>query len=316
MSRFDNLTQPTGEGVCDYGLDSFSRIALTVINGLLAPFGTAENLVILFTIYKTTTLQNNSSLFICSLAAADLMVGLVMNPVVAVKSSLNITNNFHPLAIFTECLTLQTLPATTFSLCAISIDRYIAITIVFQYDELVTTKRCVLAICLYWLSTLILPVIRLIITEPEDLPNLWTAAVICTFVFPMAIICYCYYHIWKAAKRQEEQLAQLRVTDEKRAAAAVKNVKAAWTIGIIVGVCALFWTPSFVMGIVQNMMTDDCNKKQMNATWMWGQTVAFSLSTIDPIIYTFRNEDFMKACKRLLGRQRNVEGDVAKGQVS
>lgn len=316
MTQPNNLTQSTSEEICNDSLDPVSRISLIVINCILAPLGTVENLIVLITMYKTTSLHNSSSLFICSLAAADLMVGAIMHPVVAVKSSLNITYNMHPLAIFTECLTLQTLPATTFSLCAISIDRYIAITMVFKYDELVTTKRCIRVIGLFWLLTLILPAVRLTISDPEDLPNLWTAAVICTFVFPMVVICYCYYHIWKTAKRQEKRIAQLRVTDEKRAAAAVQNVKAAWTIGIIIGVCVLFWTPSFVMGVVQNMMADECKKKQMNATWMWGQTVAFSLSAIDPIIYTFRNTDFMKACKKLFRSQGNTVRDTTKRQTS
>ena len=320
MNYSNNFTRQTSGDEqlvdCNADLNPIPAIVLTVWNSFLAPLATVENTIILLTIYKTASLQNNSSLFICSLAVADLMVGIIMNPVVAVKSSLNITYNMHPLSIFTECLTLQTLPATTFSLCAISIDRYIAITMVFRYEELVTTKRCVWAIGLYWVSTLILPAVRLTITDVADLPHLWTAAVICTFVLPMAIICYCYYHIWKAAKQQGKRTAELRVADKKRAATAVKNVKAAWTIGIIIGVCVLLWTPSFLMGIAQNMMTNECSKKQMNATWMWGQTIVFSLSTVDPIIYAFRNSDFMKACRRLLVCRGNTVKETAGTWVS
>ena len=158
--------------MCKESLDPISIICLPIINGILAVTATAENMFVIIAICKVLSLRTTPNLRLCSLAVADLIVGILMNPVIAIKSKMNILGNVHPLSIFTECMSLQTLSATTFSLLAITIDRYIAVTKCFRYTELVTRKRSLYTIAICWIATLILPAIRLMITDISWLPHL------------------------------------------------------------------------------------------------------------------------------------------------
>ena len=293
--------------VCIETLDSVLVLCLPIINSILAVTATAENILVLVAIYKFSALQTTSSQFLCSLAVADLMVGMIMNPTIIVRISMNIYGNVHPLAVFAECLCVQTIAATMFSLLAISIDRYIAVTKVFRYKELVTKQKCTWVILLCWLATLLLPAVRLTITNVAYLPLLWLAAIILTFCLPMMIISFCYFHIWKVAKSQTRKIISQTVVERGHTAAIMRNAKAAWTVGIVITVCILFWTPTVTIGVIQNTTTNDCSKRKMNATWLWGITVPFALSSVNPVIYCFRTNGFKSALYKLLSFRRSEE---------
>lgn len=92
------------------------------------------NLLVLLTIYKQPRLHTISNYFIASLAVADLIVGLVLNPIWATRSAMNIWDDKEPLTIASECLSAYTVVATSLNLCVVSIDRYLAVVKVFRYD--------------------------------------------------------------------------------------------------------------------------------------------------------------------------------------
>ncbi|EDO26007.1 predicted protein, partial [Nematostella vectensis] len=98
-----------------------------ILNTILAVFSTAGNAIVLIAIWRTSSLHSTSNYFIASLAAADLSVGFIINPLWVAKSGLNIWENNHFLTIFTEFMSVQTLVTTTFNLAAVSVDRYVAV---------------------------------------------------------------------------------------------------------------------------------------------------------------------------------------------
>ena len=95
-----------------------------MISGFAAVAG---NTLVLTAVYRTPSLQVISNYFITSLSAADLLVGLVVNLLLLAKTVLNITTG-SPLALAAEIASLQSITATVYNLCAISADRFIAIT--------------------------------------------------------------------------------------------------------------------------------------------------------------------------------------------
>ena len=85
-----NGTGPEEQTMCEGALNKPSSTALTVLNGLSGMASIGGNLLVLLTIYKQTRLHTISNCFIASLAVADIIVGLVLNPIWATRSAMNI----------------------------------------------------------------------------------------------------------------------------------------------------------------------------------------------------------------------------------
>ena len=92
-------------------------------------------------------------------------------------------------------LWIHTATATTFHLCCVSVDRFIAIRFPFRYQDIVTKKRCCTVIILVWLISLDL--LRNIASAV-----LWLSLAFITFIASLFVITFCYIFMFKAARRQ------------------------------------------------------------------------------------------------------------------
>ena len=105
-------------------------VALSCMSGVLAIVG---NAVVLIAIYRTKALHTISNFFIASLAAADMLVGILLNPLLSAKAVIySYLNPDLPIrgSVFDKVedfAWIQAVVATTFGLTAISVDRYIAV---------------------------------------------------------------------------------------------------------------------------------------------------------------------------------------------
>lgn len=287
---------------CEGALDAISSISLTILNSLSGLASVGGNIPVLLAIYKFPRLHTTSNYFIASLANADFVVGLVINPIWAIKSALNIWENQAPITIAAECLSIHTIAATTFSLCAVSIDRYLAVVSVFRYSFLLTVQRCRVAIFLTWLSAILMPVPRLFLKDPLDLPKLWIAGSVLIFIIPLSIIAFCYFHIFRAARSQARKIRVTSVqneTERKEAANHLKERKAALTIAIIIGLFILFWSPGMILSTVQMLIADDCLKIELIRWWSWSALLAFTNSAVNPWVYAIRAGEFRGAFWKL-----------------
>ena len=300
-----NSTAADKQVECEGALDQHSSISLTVLNissGLLSIGG---NLFVLLAIYKEPRLHTISNYFIASLAMADFLVGLVLNPIWAIKSALNIWENQAPITLAAECLSIHTITATTLSLCAVSIDRYLAVVLVFRYNLILNVKRCRIIICLIWLCACLVPLSRVFLHDPLELPKLWITGSILIFVIPLNVIAFCYFHIFKVARSQATKIRVANINNETERKTAVnrrKEKKAALTIAIIIGLFIIFWSPTMILSSVQMFIANDCVKMKLIRWWFWTTLLAFANSFINPWVYAVRAEEFRSAFWRLLGR--------------
>ena len=229
-----------------------------------------------------------------------------MDPLYAVKAGLPILDNSHPLAVVAEVITLQTLTATTYSLCCVSIDRYLAIVVVFRYESYITAERCLRLIFLVWICSFIVPLPRPFVTEFDALPTLWLISYIVVFIVPLSGISFCYFHIYNTAKAQARRIACEHTMDRREAVKMLKNRKAAWTAALVIGACFALWFPSCVLSFVQTFTTDECLKLHIDySTWFWVDTLAFASSALNPWIYFLRSREFKQALKRIVAKNNS-----------
>ena len=284
---------------CSGALSSTDIVVLSTMNIILGLFSVFGNVLIVAAIYKVPTQRTVSNAFIASMSVADFSVGLLMNPLWVAKSVLNIWKSDNKLSTVIEVLTMQTIVATTLSLCAVSMDRYIAVT-KMRYHEIMTWKRVRITILSIWLFSILFACLRLFIRDPFQLPKLWLATTVVTVITPITLISICYYFIFKAARQQIRRISLEETFNPDEAIIQLKNRKAACTIGIIVGVFTICWSPSLVISLVQFFTSDLCKKTRINGYWFWGALAEFSNSAFNPFIYCMRSREFRKAVKRAI----------------
>ena len=300
----------TGNGTSDCTGELLypSTILLAILYSISGVMSLGGNGVVLWAIYKTPSLHTYSNYYIASLALADFVVGLIVNPLWAAKSALNIWENQHPLTIATEFMSVQTVLTTTWNLAIISIDRYFAVTSVYRYLRVMTTWKCLAAILFVWCFSILLASVRLLITDIFDLPKLWISVAILGVTVPLSVITYCYYYIFKVATRQVKQIAveTSLPSDNSKLVEVKKNKKAAWTIGIVIGIFLVLYLPSMTISGIQLITTDDCLKIKIIRAWFWGGFFAYSSSCCNPWVYAARSREFRPAFRHISSRVKCI----------
>ena len=310
-------------------LHYISSIFLAVLHAISGFLSTAGNFVVLLAIYQTPSLHSVSNYYIASLAVGDFLVGALLSPLWVTKSVLNVWQNEHPLTVAAELMSVQTLITTTFNLAAVSLDRYLAIINPMYYVRVVTLFRCVFSIAVIWLFSIAFSCLRLVITDPLDLPKLWIAVAVIGYTLPFVVISYSYYHIYKTARRQSRRIeAEARAvstvaaeagSSDSVASETKRNRKAANTVGVIIGIYLLLAFPSMIVSGIQLVTTNGCLKIRIIRVWFWGALCSFSSSAVNPWIYAARNRDYRRAFKLIFKcwfakktRERTVASTRAK----
>lgn len=294
---------------CSGELEYVSSIFLAVLHSISGFVSAAGNFVVLLAIYQTPSLHSVSNYYIASLAVGDFVVGVFLSPLWVTKSVLNVWQNQHPLTVAAEFMSVQTLITTTFNLAAVSLDRYLVITNPLYYMRVMTLFRCVVSIAVIWVFSVAFSCLRLVVTDPLNLPKLWIAVAIVGYTLPFVVISYSYYHIYKTARSQSRRIeAEARAVStvvseaahsDSVASETKRNRKAANTIGVIIGIYLLLASPSMIISGIQLVTTNSCLKIRIIRFWFWGALCSFSSSAVNPWIYAARNRDYRQAFKRV-----------------
>ena len=145
------------ELMCSAGLTDGMHHELTflsIFHVLLCIIASVGNAVILVALHKESSLHPPSKLLFRCLAASDLCVGLVSEPLAviywisAVKQLWNVC--YH--ALFSSFIASYTLCSVSlFTLTAISVDRLLALSLGLRYRQIVTLKRTYVIVVTFWI---------------------------------------------------------------------------------------------------------------------------------------------------------------------
>ncbi|XP_070780583.1 adenosine receptor A2b-like isoform X1 [Enoplosus armatus] len=316
---------------------------------VIACLAVAGNILVCWAVCLNSNLQSITNFFVVSLAVADIAVGLLAIPF-AITISTGFCADFFG-CLFIACFVLILTQSSIFSLLAIAVDRYIAIKNPLRYNSLVTGERAKGIITLCWVLSVGIGLTPMLGWNrgwnttttassnrcPEGLTECLFEGVVtmdymvyfnffgCVLV-PLLVMLVVYAHIFMAARHQLRLMGlkvahtpapgEITSTSSASRSTLQKEVHAAKSLAIIVGLFALCWLPLHIINCF-NYLCQDCKRPHV-----WVLNIAIILShansVVNPFIYAYRIREFRQTFRRILyqhilGQRDGHEFGVASG---
>jgi len=215
--------------------------------------------------------------------------------------------------------------ASILHLCAISIERLIAIKWPLSYDMKVTPKRIVILLIYIWLQSLVLaifPALGLaehrfnsVMSECEinwlKHPTLTILLLVFYFFMPVTIMIVAYLIIFKEVRRNTRRISAIEYAGNQLQGASnvlKREMKAAKTLAVVVGVFFIMWMPYFVTTTIRAFGGDSAIPGALQRTVI---TLAYGNSCCNFVIYALMNSQLRHAFYQVLrgccGRDTRLE---------
>ena len=139
----------------DSDIISLSDTILCVLNAVFSSVAVFANIIVLYALYKATSLNSTSKALLCSLALSDLGVGAVVQPLFVVYRWAQITGQLPKACIagIISHIEGSHFSAVSFvTMTAISVDRLLALILRVRYQTTVTLKRVIIVLAVIWIS--------------------------------------------------------------------------------------------------------------------------------------------------------------------
>lgn len=194
-------------------------------------------------------LRNVTNYFVVSLAVTDILVAVFSMPVWAAylltgpqwKFSLWLMKIWQSFDILCGVASIS-------HLLLISIERYICISTPLTYHSVVTTPKTRVAICAAWLFALIMTIIKLVLWGESRATVYQLVSFSLCFTAPVLIMSYAYIMIFRVSRTQAKKML-LKIGEKTKRFCLPKELKAAKTLGVVMGAFVLCWFPFFFLNI-------------------------------------------------------------------
>ena len=281
--------------------DIVSPIATYAVTSLACPFTIALNTLIIVVVATKKTLQTNTNILLSSMAAADLLVGVVVQPLAIVSGAFFFRgygeSGIHcTLDVINLLFLCGGFTCSIFHLTAIAWQRQARISLDLINNAASISRRHIkMLIIASWVTALICTIPAVMITTGEKLVYI---TYLFTSAFALIVICWilmAYYYISIYMKTRQ-------ITIEPANQAITQTAKAkmekgiARTTGLLTLTVFLFYTPTFLFPLCY-VYPIFCESSYM----LWAMTLVQLNSLANPILYCYRNRQLRKATLELLG---------------
>ena len=233
-----------------------------------------------------------SNLLLTSQAVSDLLIGLFVQPLIAVRQVTLLGHDNCLLAQrnFLKGFAIYWIHALLFSsclnICLITVDRYICITDPLRYQTLVTVGTAVQAIIATWLLSFTSATLPALLTYNPETTILITTSRVVSVIPPLLLVFisfFCYFKMERIARRHK---SRIRAQMNDISNLTKQDFKSTRTTVIMVGVIFLCYVPpaSVILGLYASK-----NLVFLEAILPFLNTLAFLNSSINPLVYYARS---------------------------
>ncbi|KAK2147392.1 hypothetical protein LSH36_555g01006 [Paralvinella palmiformis] len=215
----------TSPGGCPDGVTSpsdtevSSQVSMIAILAVVSALG---NVILMWTIAKSSKLHSISNVLTLNLAASDLMVSTLILPTWAVITWHQKLVFGQPVCVGIGVVMMTSLLESMATLAGIGVDRFLNICQPLRYVSLVSGKRATTFVVVTWLWSLLLAFLPVMhvgrydfrpgcvpICRVDYIASVpYAAGVVATGVVPHCLVmCFCYCAIFRTARNQARQIA-------------------------------------------------------------------------------------------------------------
>ncbi|XP_058475487.1 galanin receptor type 1 [Solea solea] len=286
------------------GVDNFISL---LIFGLIFILGALGNALVITVLARSKPGQPRSTtnIFILNLSVADLSYLLFCVPFQSTIYMLDTWVLGAFICKFIHYFFTVSMLVSIFTLSAMSVDRYVAIVHARRSSSIRVGRHALLGVLLIWILSLVMaaPVAHYqSIVEREDNTTfcweVWPGHqrkvyVMCTFVFgyllPLVLISVCYTKVLKHLHKKLRNVSKKSELSKK---------KTAQTVLVVVVVFGLSWLPHHVVHLWVEFGSFPLNQASFLFR-MVAHCLAYSNSSVNPVIYAFLSENFRNSYKQV-----------------
>lgn len=290
-------------------LSSF-LLSLTITDFVLATLTICGNLLLLITILidPLRCLRTPTTYFIANLAFSDLLIGLLIGYGNAVDEYLQYADEGERrwIAIVINIGGGATLVSGIWTVIAVALDRYVAVTDPLHYSERVTTSRVVWYILLSWLLAMALPV------PYQFAGQSWPIVLLIFshthFTIPVLLLLVIYFRIFRSLSRRRLGLLRLTAsisTMTLRHTLESEKKMTSTSLVILILFCASF-LPFYVKIQILNFCKCLDSKSYRKFSFVV-HTFLYLSSLMDPFMYAWRVPKFRRSLRECFKiKKRNI----------
>lgn len=278
-----------------------TNIALVVMNLLTAVSATVGNFLILLAVHRTPSLRIPSNTLVCCLAVADFLVGLIVQPINAMQIIFEIKHNVQAFCvaklITTGSLSWICAGVSFLVISAISVERFLAIKLHLRYASIVTVRRVLLVVSLFWLICTVLVLAWFLGASYDTLVLVVVAMDIACMTITITAYFKIYLLIRELHRKTKDQSAHLT--------ADLKTFKrSAVTMLYIVSLFLACFIPFLTVLVARKQRGGG---PTLNIFYNVFATVVYLSSSLNPFVYCYRLKEIRVAVFKILGRRYTID---------
>lgn len=297
-----------------------AHILTSVINSISSFTAVAGNAAVFLAVWKTPALQTPSNVFLCCLAFSDLTVGLVAQPCFVIHKIGELLHSFNMYCatrILTESLGYITAGTSVLTMTGIAIERYLALYLHLRYQEIITTKRILIAASLIWIFFILLAASRFWIANDSVFNNISIPLIFSSLIFTFLA----YTKVLKYVRQHESQIKEQNLNTacpdicptNYRMAKIKRYKKSTLTMVYIVGIFIVCYIPFLSVKIVHKFKGYTVSVK---TAYLYASTIVFLNSSFNPVFYCWRITDIRRAVKEVCSRCFGAKDEVVTMKAS
>ncbi|XP_030048071.1 melatonin receptor type 1A [Microcaecilia unicolor] len=266
------------------------------------------NVLVILSVYRNKKLRNAGNIFVVSLSIADLLVAIYPYPLVLTSIFHNGWNLGYLHCQISGFLMGISVVGSIFNITGIAINRYCYVCQSLKYDKLYSGKNSVCYVILIWVLTLIAIVPNLFVGSLQYDPRIYSctfsqsvssaytiAVVFFHFLFPIAIVTFCYLRIWILVIRVRRRVKpdnspKLKPYD-------FWNFVTMFVVFVLFAVC---WAPLNLIGLAVAINPKTIIPRIPEWLFVGSYYMAYFNSCLNAIVYGLLNQNFRKEYKRII----------------
>ena len=276
-----------------------------ILNAALMLTSITGNALVLAAILRTPSLRSvPSTIFVCSLAITDFLVGLVVQPVYIADKLHHSTG----LAKVKDFMSSFLCGVSLKTITAISVDRFLALHYHVTYTNLMTTKRAMNASASLWFVSILLPCLK----------EVWKSEVV--FLIAAVVITICFV-IWSASyikiyfivRHHQIQIhahqqavnsfnISVNIPDSNNMIISKKHALKTFIYFICMIFCYLPFLSYSLLQATSVIVYEE--------NWSFAETVVFLNSSVNPFLYCWCNREIrtsaVKVVRKMMCKQTEV----------